>query len=187
MDKINNSLIPEAKEQFREGKLRKSAAYETSRLPAEEQREVVAAMNSGEDIKHKEIAERVREKKESKAAEKASERAEKAAKRAEQAQTAAAQAGLQAERAAENAEMSATGFSDTAMNLPETWEEKQEWSTREWTIYTLDELMRVANYITDDDLILLQDVLIGAKERSEKEGNRDDKNQLGDARKLQSM
>ena len=32
MNKINSSLVPEAKEQFREGNLSKSAAYETSKL-----------------------------------------------------------------------------------------------------------------------------------------------------------
>lgn len=157
MYKINSSLVPEAKEQFKGGKLSKIAAYETSRLPEQEQKDIAAAIAGGEKIQHKEIAQRVREKQEAKAIEKAAERAEKAAKKAEEAQIAAAQAGLQAE----NAEMDTT-----LVKQPEP-SENQEWTTREWAIYTLRELMLKASYITDDDLIVLQDILMATKEKEE--------------------
>ena len=169
MDRINNGLVPEAKEQFKAGTIGKTAAYETAKLPAEEQKEIAAAAAEGKDVSHKDIAERVKEKQEIKAAQKAAERAEKAAKRAEHAQIAAAQAGVQAEKAAENAEMTATGFTDTAMNQPEPPEkEKQEWSTRAWAIYTLQEIMMQVSHVTDDDLIVLQDILMKVTERSHK-------------------
>ena len=169
MDKINSGLVPEAKEQFKAGTIGKTAAYETAKLPAEEQKEIAAAAAEGKEVRHKEITERVKEKQEIRAAQKAAERAEKAAKRAEHAQIAAAQAGVQAEKAAENAEMTATGFTDTAMNQPEQSEaEKQEWSTREWAIYTLQEIMMQASLVTDDDLIVLQDILMKVTERSHK-------------------
>ena len=65
--------------------------------------------------------------------------------------------------------MTATGFTDTAMNQPEQSEaEKQEWSTREWAIYTLQEIMMQASLVTDDDLIVLQDILVKVTERSHK-------------------
>lgn len=161
MYKINSSLVPEAKEKFKEGKLGKIAAYETSRLPEQEQREIAAAIDEGQEIRRKEIAQRVKEKQEAKAIEKAAERAEKAAKKADEAQIAAAQVGLQAERAAENAEMGTV-----VMKQPEP-SENQEWTTREWAIYTLRELMLKASYITDDDLIVLQDILMVTKEKEE--------------------
>lgn len=158
MDKINNSLVREAKEQFKAGTIGKTAAYETAKLPAEEQKEIAAAAAEGKDVSHKDIAERVKEKQEIKAAQKAADRAEQAAKRAEHAQIAAAQAGVQAEKAAENA----TGFTDTAMNQPE---EVPEWTTRDKAIYILRELMLVVSCITEDELLVLQDVLMAATER----------------------
>lgn len=163
MDKINNSLEPEAREQFKAGKLGKSAAYETAKLPEEEQRQIAAQAAAGKAVKHKEVAEKVAEKK----AEQAAARAERAAKKAEAAQTAAAQAGLQAERAAESADTSAT-LTSAHMNPPEL-DEQQEWTTRDWVIYHLRELMGVASYITEDDLIVLQDILMAATGRRDNE------------------
>lgn len=163
MDKINNSLEPEAREQFKAGKLGKSAAYETAKLPEEEQRQIAAQAAAGKAVKHKEVAEKVAEKK----AEQAAARAEKAAKKAEAAQTAAAQAGLQAERAAESADTSAT-LTSAHMNPPEP-AEQQEWTTRDWAIYHLRELMGVASYITEDDLIVLQDIIMAATGRRDNE------------------
>lgn len=162
MDKINSSLVPEAKEQFKEGNIGKSAAYEISKLPEEEQKEIAAA-SANEKVAHKEIAERVKERKEIKAAEKAAERAEKAAKKAEEAQIAAAQAGLQAQCAAENADMSASRFDGNAMNQPE--EDAQEWSTRDKATYMLRELLLVVSHITEDDILVLQDILMAANDR----------------------
>ncbi|WP_242999158.1 ParB/RepB/Spo0J family partition protein [Enterocloster lavalensis] len=163
MNKINNSLVPEAKEQFKAGKLGQSAAYEAARLPEEEQRQIAAQAAAGEKVQHKDVAQKVTEKK----AEQAAARAEKAAKKAEAAQTAAAQAGLQAERAAESADSSAT-LTSAHMNPPEP-DEQQEWTTRDWAIYHLRELMGVASYITEDDLIILQDILMAATGRRDNE------------------
>ena len=164
MDKINNSLAPEAREQYKAGNLGPSAAYETAKLPKEEQRQIAAQAAAGKEVKHKEVAEKVAEKK----AEQAAARAEKAAKKAEAAQTAAAQAGLQAERAAESADTSATRLTEAHMTPPEPVEQ-QEWTTRDWAIYHLRELMSVASYITEDDLIILQDILMAATGRKNDE------------------
>ena len=123
----------------------------------EEQKEIAAA-SVNEKVAHKEIAERVKERKEIKAAEKAAERAEKAAKKAEEAQTVAAQASLKAERAAESADMSV--FGENVMNQPE--EESQEWSTKDKATYMLRELLLVVSRITEDDILVLQDILMSA-------------------------
>ena len=163
MDKINNSLAPEAREQYKAGNLGPSAAYETAKLPEEEQRQIAAQAAAGKEVKHKEVAEKVAEKK----AEQAAARAERAAKKAEAAQTAAAQAGLQAERAAESADTCAS-LTSAHMNPPEL-DEQQEWTTRDWVIYHLRELMGVASYITEDDLIVLQDILMAATGRRDNE------------------
>lgn len=168
MDKINNSLVPEAKEQYKAGNLGRSAAYEAARLPEEEQRQIAAQAAAGEKVQHKDVAQKVTEKVAEKKAEQAAARAERAAKKAEAAQTAAAQAGLQAERAAESADTSATRLTEAHMNPPEP-DEQQEWTTRDWAIYHLRELMGVASYITEDDLIVLQDILMAATRRRDNE------------------
>ena len=54
------------------------------------------------------------------------------------------------------------------MNPPEP-AEQQEWTTRDWAIYHLRELMSVASYITEDDLIILQDILMAATGRRDNE------------------
>ena len=167
MDKINNSLAPEAREQYKAGNLGPSAAYETAKLPEEEQRQIAAQAAAGEKVQHKDVAQKVTEKVAEKKAEQAAARAEKAAKKAEAAQTAAAQAGLQAERAAESADTCAS-LTSAHMNPPEL-DEQQEWTTRDWVIYHLRELMGVASYITEDDLIVLQDILMAATGRRDNE------------------
>lgn len=60
---------PEAREQFKAGKLGKSAAYETSRLPEEEQKHIAEAVSKGREIGFKNIVERVKEKQKEKAIE----------------------------------------------------------------------------------------------------------------------
>ena len=63
MESINNNLIEEAKQQFKEGNLNTTSAYETSKLPEEAQKEIAEKVSKGEDIKAKEIMEMVLEKK----------------------------------------------------------------------------------------------------------------------------
>ncbi len=63
MEAINNNLVEEAKEQFKEGNLSTTSAYEASKLPEEEQKEIANKVSKGEDIKAKEITEMVLKKK----------------------------------------------------------------------------------------------------------------------------
>lgn len=137
MDKINSGLVPEAKEQFKEGRIGKSAAYETAKLPAEEQRKIAAAAAEGKDIKNKDIAERVKKKQEEK-------KIEKIAKCAEQVQM-----GLEAERAEENVNNEGT----------------TEWSINDWAMYTLREIMILVDYINEGDVEMLQNILMSVTER----------------------
>jgi len=113
MDKINSSLTGEAKEQFKKGNMGISAAYETSKLPEEEQREVAKQIGSGEKVQAKEIAEKIQERKQQEAIEKmekVAERTEQAVKKAQDSAITASQAAVQAERAAENADMSVSNM-----------------------------------------------------------------------------
>lgn len=63
MEQINNSLSDSAKEQFKNGNMGITAAYETSKLTEDEQEAIADRYASGEDVRAKEIAEKVTEKK----------------------------------------------------------------------------------------------------------------------------
>ena len=63
MEQINNSLSDSAKEQFKNGNMGVTAAYETSKLTEDEQEAIADRYASGEDVRAKEIAEKVTEKK----------------------------------------------------------------------------------------------------------------------------
>lgn len=63
MEQINNNLTAEAKEQFKAGNLGITAAYETSKLDEDKQNEIAQQAAAGEDVRAKEIAAKVTEKK----------------------------------------------------------------------------------------------------------------------------
>lgn len=63
MESINNNATPEVKEQLKNGNMGVTAAYEAAKLPPEEQKEIAAKAAAGENIRAKEIAEKVAEKK----------------------------------------------------------------------------------------------------------------------------
>ena len=63
MDAINNNATPEVKEALKNGEIGITAAYEAAKLPEEEQREIAATAAAGENVRAKEIAAKVAEKK----------------------------------------------------------------------------------------------------------------------------
>ena len=174
IEKINNSLTEEAKEQFRAGNMGISAAYETARLPVEDQKTIAEKAAEPGGIEGKEIAAIVKEKKElekqTRKAEEAAKQAEKAAKEAKKAQVGAAQAGLQAERAAENADQSAgvvIGMNPPIVSDSDT-EEKGEQTPEEIeqeAIFTLQQLLVQVKNITYNELLVLQDILVKCNDR----------------------
>lgn len=62
MDAINNNATPEIKEQLKEGNLGITAAYEAAKLDEDEQKEIAEKAAAGENVRAKEIAEKVAEK-----------------------------------------------------------------------------------------------------------------------------
>lgn len=55
MESINNNLTKEVKEQFKEGNLGITTAYEVSKLPKEQQMEIAEKVANGEEVKQREI------------------------------------------------------------------------------------------------------------------------------------
>lgn len=176
IEKINNSATPEIKEQFKEGNIGISKAYEAARLPEEEQKAIAARAAAGEDVKTKEIAQKVAEKVEAKAQEKA----EKAAEDAEK-------ANIEAEKAEEEAQNARElkRYVDASTSLGEVSEKDTEtlintglpgdrstWNTRQWAICTLRRMMYVVDALSYDDVQTMQEILIRAEnpEKSQGEG-----------------
>ena len=63
MESINNNAAPEIKEQLKNGNMGITAAYEAAKLPEDEQREIAEAAAAGGNVRAKEIAAKVAEKK----------------------------------------------------------------------------------------------------------------------------
>ena len=63
MENINNNATEEIKEQLKNGTLGVTAAYEAAKLPEDEQKEIAAQAAEGQEVRAKEIAKRVEEKK----------------------------------------------------------------------------------------------------------------------------
>lgn len=61
MESINNNLTEEAKEEFKKGNLGITAAYETSKLPEEKQKEIAEEAAKGKEVKPKDITTIVKE------------------------------------------------------------------------------------------------------------------------------
>lgn len=173
-EKINNGISEEAREQFKAGNLGVSAAYETSKLPDEEQKIIAQRAAGPGGIKGKEIAAIVKEKKElnkqTKKAEEAAKQAEVAAKKAKESQVGAAQTSLQVERSVENVDLSSgvvIGMNPPIMSdsdrtdVPQADEEDIEAEA----VYTLQQLMILVSKITYDELLELQDILMKCNER----------------------
>lgn len=183
MDAINKNATPEIKEQLKEGNIGITAAYEAAKLSADDQRAIAAAAGAGEDVRAKEIVQRVAEQ----VAAKAQEKADKAAESAEKAQIEAdqavadaldkqAQAEEEAEnarqlkryvdnmgKAMENASKAATAAVAAISKVSETDTEEQpqdSWGVLEWVRYTLCCLMEKAEDVSEDNLYKLQEILV---------------------------
>lgn len=183
MDAINNNATPEIKEQLKEGNIGITAAYEAAKLSADDQKAIAAAAGAGEDVRAKEIAQRVAEQ----VAAKAQEKADKAAESAEKAQIEADQAVADAldkqaqteeeaenarqlkryvdnmGKAMENASKAATAAVAAISKVSETDTEEQpqdSWGVLEWVRYTLCCLMEKAEDVSEDNLYKLQEILV---------------------------
>lgn len=193
IEKINNNATPEVKEQFKEGNLGITVTYEVAKLPPEEQQAIAARAAAGENVKTKEIAQRVAEKIAAKAqdkADKAAEEAEKAEIEAQQAIQDAADKQIEAEMEAENARELKRYVDDKAQNtdvsvtdtesqliigLPKN---RDTWNNREWGIYTVRSLMYHVDSMDVDDVTELQGILFRLEARAKGEEPKQQNQQL---------
>lgn len=153
IEKINNNATPEVKEQFKEGNIGISAAYEAAKLPPEEQQAIAARAAAGENVKTKEIAQKIAEKVAAKAQEKAESEAENAR-----------ELKRYVDEKAKAANVSETDTeSQLVIGLPEN---RDTWTNREWGIYTVRSLMYHVDNMDVDDVTELQGVLFRLEARA---------------------
>jgi ParB family chromosome partitioning protein len=180
MESITNNASDEVKEEFKKGTIGISAAYEVSKLPQEEQKEIAKQVAAGDDIRAKEIALKVAERTATKAAEEAEEAQVEAIKQAEQ----TVKEIEKAERKQEEAEQFAKNADDTAkqakilrewvtnstktatvkaaeavLKVSESDIPQESWNSTDWVVYTLKGIMESADKVTEDELYTLQDIL----------------------------
>lgn len=183
MESINNNATPEVKEALKNGDIGITAAYEAAKLGEDDQRAIAAAAAAGEDVRAKEIAQKVAEQVAAKAqekADKAAEDAEKAQIDAEAAITEAQEKAEKAEqeaenarelkryvdnmaRAMENASKAATAAVEAISKVSETdtmQQPQDSWGILDWVRYTLCCLMEKAEDVSEDNLYKLQEILI---------------------------
>lgn len=179
MDSINNNAAPEIKEELANGNIGITAAYEASKLPQGEQKEIAEKAAKGEDVRAKEIAAKVSEM----VAAKAEEDAEKAKKKHEKQKAEsekeiaeakykekeAEEKAAEAEEAFKNAKvlkkwvecrMESSGRADAggALDVSEMDTPKEWWGKVEWVVFFAKEIMRKADKVKEDDLYLLQEI-----------------------------
>lgn len=191
MESINNNATPEIKEQLKDGTMGITAAYEAAKLPEEEQKAIAADAAAGENIRAKEIAQKVAEK----VAADAQEKADRAADKAEQAQIDAEAAITEAQKKAEEAEKEAENarelkrYVDNMASAMEKAKEaaaevvsaagrvsetdtaekpKDSWTKSEWTRYTLCCLLEKAEHVTEENLDKLQEILVQVDLKAQK-------------------
>lgn len=151
MGKIETSLIEEGKEQFKKGTIGMTAAYETARLPPEEQKEVVKSLAAGE-MQAKDLTSMIAERKK-----------EKKCQKDQDKQIKKEELTGQANRSSDKADQSVwPGMNPPVLSDSDTSEPEE--IERE-AVFTLQELLIQANKITFNELLVLQDILMKCNNR----------------------
>lgn len=167
IEKINSSLTEEAKEQFKAGNMGISAAYETAKLPEEEQRKVAGEVAGGKRVEVKDIKSRVKERQQAKKEKKQEEMARRAGgttRKAECVQTGTAQDGLETEPPAKEAD-EWLGMNPPVVSESDTAKELAPEEVEKEAAFTLQELMLQTKNITYNELLVLQDILMKCNNR----------------------
>lgn len=181
MESINNNATQEVKDQMKIGNMGITAAYETARLPPEEQRAIAGKVAAGEDIRAKEIALKVAEKTAAKAVEEAKDAQDKAERqtkkseeeieKAEHERAEAREKAMEAEIMAQHAKImwgwvkeSASSVTkaaaDAISKVSESDTPQNDWNDTEWVVFTTKAIMQQADKISTDDLYLLHEILM---------------------------
>lgn len=162
MDSIHNNAITEIKEEFRKGKLGICAAYEVSRLPKEEQKEVAVKVAGGGSIQVKEAAEKVKEKT-SEASEKVKEKKNRASEEVKREQVherlAVAYTNAVREWAKENIGTPIRAAESAICKVSKLDTPQTDWTNTEWTVFMARAIMNRADCVSREDLYLLHDIM----------------------------
>lgn len=162
MDSIHNHAITEIKEEFRKGKLGICAAYEVSRLPKEEQKEVAVKVAGGGSMRVKEAAEKVKEKTAG-ASEKVKEKKNRASEEVKKEQVherlEAVYTNAVREWAKENVGVPTKAAENAICKVSKLDTPQTDWTNIEWTVFMARAIMNRADCVSREDLYLLHDIM----------------------------
>lgn len=198
MECITNNATSEVKEEFKKGNIGITAAYEVSKLPEPEQKQIAEKVAAGEDIRAKEIALKVAERTAAKAAEdaedakrdaekqaeqtekeieKANRKQEEAEEKAGEAEKAARQAKILREYVSSSVKNATAQAAEAVLKVSETDIPQDGWNRVDWAVYTLRGIMESADRVTEDELYTLQEILLAVNSKERQEHTTNEENQ----------
>lgn len=159
MDSIQNNAIAEIKEELRKGTIGICAAYEASRLPREEQKEIAAKVTEDGSVHVKEVVERARRKTavigNKGAAGGQTEESEEGLRE----QIAASYSGAMQEWVKENMCPPTKEAEDAIRKVSKMDTPQKGWGNTEWAVFMAKAIMSRADCVSREDLYLLHDIV----------------------------
>ncbi len=159
MDSIQNNAVVEIKEELRKGTIGICAAYEASRLPREEQKEIAAKVTEDGSVQVKEVVERARRKTavigNKRAAGGQTEESEEGLRE----QIAASYSGAMQEWVKENMCPPTKEAEDAIRKVSKMDTLQKDWGNTEWVVFMAKAIMNRADCVNQADLHLLREIV----------------------------
>lgn len=157
MDLINRSAVPEIKEQFAEGRMGISAAYEAAKLLPEQQKRIAEDVASGKSVQAKEIGQKEKVTEEKTGGER---------------KTGTLQGKIIQEWLEGGSYSLTESVKEALKKVSESDTFRSDWSLTEQTIFITRTIMRHADHMGEQELEMLKDIMIRV-EQSEENGRPD--------------
>ena len=159
MDSIQNNAIAEIKEELRKGTIGICAAYEASRLPREEQKEIAAKVTENGNIQAKEVAERAR-RKTAVIGDKGMTGGQKEESEEDLGeQIAASYSEIVQEWTKEKICVPTKETEDAIRKVSKMDTPQKGWGNTEWAVFMAKAIMNRADYVNQADLYLLHEIV----------------------------
>lgn len=152
MDLINRSAVPEIKEQFAEGRMGISAAYEAAKLLPEQQKRIAEDVASGKSVQAKEIGQKEKVTEEKVGGER---------------KTDALQGKIIQEWLEGGSYSLPESVKEALKKVSESDTFRSDWSLTEQTIFITRTIMRHADHMGEQELEMLKDIMIRVEQPEE--------------------
>lgn len=198
MDSINHNAVQEIQDELKNGNLGISAAYETAKLPPEEQKAIAKKTAVGENISVKEIAEKCKEEKDARSKSGLEEKTAAKTNQKENLPKVFESNTLQSQAEGKKpfSELPRTEKRFLHQKILREWENqdiqisnaakkvsnainrvfdsntfpKSNWKDMEWTIFLAKAIMYCADRVSEEDLYLLHDIMMRCQKKEKEKG-----------------